>query len=357
MKNDSVYIENDEVNKNFIDKYINKFKRLINFNKKSRKSSKKEALSLEEAKKEFNEIKARKEKLESYEDELLKYDDEIMDMDYCVVTSNDLNSMINCKQDTLGKRFIKYDSVNIDSKALKVLMFFDKESIIKIEEVINKLDKNELNIEKTYKVSNFTVKNLCELEISFEDGKYQIKNITPYNKEILGTLNQITNNYEEYHLQNKEIRERFLKAFSDAKYELNIGSPWMNNYVVNDNLIAMMEALLKRGGIIKIIYGIAENSSIVNTKKDNYKNRNSDKIAEKLMETFSDYGASFKIKKVNSHNKLLICDEKYYMETSFNLLSFSGEYDENSKDIRDEGATYSSNIEVIKDLRNRYFNF
>ena len=155
-------------------------------------------------------------------------------------------------------------------------------------------------------------------------------------------------------MQGKEIRDKFIKAFSDAKYEFNIASPWMNNYVVNNDLINKMESLLIRGTSIKIAYGIEENS--YNSKMDN-KNTNSDRIAQKLKERFDIYGDKFTIKKVNSHNKLLICDESYYLETSFNLLSFAGEYDENSKDTRGEGATYSTNLEVIKDLRNRYFNF
>ncbi|EKQ58048.1 MULTISPECIES: hypothetical protein [unclassified Clostridium] len=361
MKDDLLYSKNKKTNskfsRNFLDKNIAKIKQLINH--RSENCNSKENLTLEYVKKEYEELKAKKEKLESYEDELLKYDDEIRDMDYCLLKANDLNSVISCKKDNLSKRFLKYKSINIDSKAINALMFFDKERVIRIEEVISKLNNNEILLEKTYKLNKFSIEEICDLYISYEDNQYQIKNVKPFDKTISGTLSEITNKYEEYHLQNKEIREKFIEAFSDSKYELNIASPWMNNYVVNDNLISMMENLLIKGGIIKIIYGIEENSSIYHIKKDNNRNKNmnSDRIAEKLKEKFKAYGDNFKIKKVNSHNKLLICDERYYMETSFNLLSFSGEYDENSKDVRDEGATYSTNIEVIKDLRNRYFNF
>ncbi|NRT71277.1 hypothetical protein [Clostridium beijerinckii] len=362
MKEDLLYSENRKDNRisllDIFTKNTIKFKNLIKY--KFKKSKKAEKLTLESAKKQFEELKAKKEELEKYENEFLKYDDQLKEMDYCLIKSNDLNSVISCKKESLSRRFFKYENVNIDSKAINALMFFGKESIIQIEETIGKLNKDEISIEKTYKLSKFRIKNICDLYISYEENKYVIKNIEPLDKEIYGTLNEITNKYEEYHLQNKEIRDKFIKAFSDAKYELNIASPWMNNYVVNNNLINMMENLLSRGGSIKIIYGIEENSSIYHIKKDSSnrsKNRNSDIIAERLKDRFKYYGENFKIKKVNSHNKLLICDEQYYMETSFNLLSFSGEYDENSKDIRDEGATYSTNIEVIKDLRNRYFDF
>lgn len=279
---------------------------------------------------------------------------EVKDIDYCLVNSSDLASAVNCKKESVSERFFKYKNVSFSNNSLNILMFMNRDNIIKIEEVIGKLDSNELLIEKNYKTNEFNIEKICKLHISYEDNKYIIKDIDAHDKELSGTLNEISNKYEEYHLQNKEIRDKFIKAFSDTKYELNIASPWMNNYVINDDLINNMQSLLIRGAAIKIIYGI-ENRSY-NSERDS-KNINSDRIAQKLKERFAHWGDKFKIKKVNSHNKLLICDESYYVETSFNLLSFAGEYDGDSRDVRDEGATYSTNLEVIKDLRNRYFNF
>lgn len=362
MKDDLVHSENKKRNnkfsRNLLSENLSKIRNIVNHRLRNLITKEKENLTLDIVKKQFEELKAKKVEFERYENELLKYDDEIKGMDYCLITSNDLNSVINCKRNSLAQRFLKYMNINLESKAINALMFFDKESLIKIEETIHKLDSDEILIEKTYELNKFNIEKICDLHISYEDKKYIIKDIEPFDKEIFVTLRGIANKYEEYHLQNKEIRDKFIKAFSEAKHELNIASPWMNNYVVNDDLIKMMESLLIRGGSIKIIYGIEENSSAHHFKKENNnKNKNSDRIAERLKDKFKDYGDRFKIKKVNSHNKLLICDESYYMETSFNLLSFSGEYDENSKDTRGEGATYSSNIEVIKDLRSRYFNF
>lgn len=362
MKDDLLYSEDNKINNKFLidilSEKADKIKKIINYKAKTFNGKEKENLKLELVKKQYEELKAKKEEFEKYEDELLKYDDELKDIDYCLIKGNDLNSVINCKKNNLSQRFLKYINVKLDNKAINTMIFFNKENIWIIEEIIRKLDRDEIYIEKTYKLSKFNIERVCDLYVSYENNKYVIKNIEPFDKELSGTLKEITNKYEEYHLQNKEIRDKFIEAFSDAKYELNIASPWMNNYVVNDKLINMMEKLLLRGGIIKIIYGIEENNSFSNYKRDsNNKNKNSDKIAEKLKEKFKCYNDNFKIKKVNSHNKLLICDESYYVETSFNLLSFSGEYDENSNDIRDEGATYSTNTEVIKDLRSRYFDF
>jgi hypothetical protein len=310
-------------------------------------------LSVDLIKKQYEELKAKKEEFEKYEEELLKYDDELVDIDYCLIKSNDLNSVVNCKRESLARRFSQYKNIIFSSNSINTLIFMNKESITEISRVIEKLDKNELLIEKTYKANEFTIKQICKLYMSYEDKKYIIKGIESFDKKISGTVNEMSNKYEEYHLKNKEIRDKFIKAFSETKYELDIASPWLNNYVVNEELINSMESLLIKGASIKIIYGIE--NKIYNS--EDIKNINSDKIVHKLQDRFNIYRDKFKIKKVNSHNKLLICDESYYIETSFNLLSFAGEYDKNSKDIRDEGATYSTNLEVIKDLRNRYFSF
>jgi hypothetical protein len=60
--------------------------------------------------------------------EELTDDDEIKDMDYCIIKSNDLNSVITCKKNSLSNRFLKYTNINVDSKAINALMFFDIES-------------------------------------------------------------------------------------------------------------------------------------------------------------------------------------------------------------------------------------
>ena len=330
---------------------IIELKKLFKYKSKDQKKSDK-GLSLELIKKQYEELKSKKDEFEKYEEELLKYDD-LKDIDYCLLKSNDLSSVVSCKKHYLSERFLKYKNIGFRNNSLSTLMFMNNESMSSIENILEKLDRNELVVEKTYKTSKFNIEKICNLYISYEDNKYIIKDIESFDREITGTINEMSNKHEEYHLQNKEIRDKFIKAFSEAKYELNIASPWMNNYVVNDNLINSMESLLIRGASIKIIYGI-ENKVY---SSEDIKNANSDRIVQKLKERFAIYEDKFKIKKVNSHNKLLICDESYYIETSFNLLSFAGEYDENSKDIRDEGATYSTNLEVIKDLRDRYFNF
>ena len=134
---------------------------------------KKESLTLESVKKQYEELKSKKEEFEKYEDDLLKYEDEIKDMDYCLIKSSDLTSAINCKKSSLSQRFLKYINVNLSINAINTLMFMDRESIIKIEDVISKLDSNEIFIEKTYKVNELNIKKICNLHISYEENKFK----------------------------------------------------------------------------------------------------------------------------------------------------------------------------------------
>lgn len=62
----------------------------------------------------------------------------------------------------------------------------------------------------------------------------------------------------------------------------------------------------------------------------------------------------FRIQKGNTHIKLLVCDDLYFIQGSFNFLSFDGIYTE---DTRTEIATYSESKREIEELRTAYFNF
>lgn len=45
------------------------------------------------------------------------------------------------------------------------------------------------------------------------------------------------------------------------------------------------------------------------------------------------------------------------IEGSYNFLSFAGEYNDKTKDNREEGATYCTNINMIEHLQKIYFDF
>jgi len=151
------------------------------------------------------------------------------------------------------------------------------------------------------------------------------------------------------HLKNVEIRDMFLRTFQYAEEEIDIISPWMNNAVVNDEFKERMQFAMDRGVIIKIKYGLKPNDSEYNISRS----VRSDKVAESLKNRFKKYyNSRLFIERDNIHYKLVLCDEKYKLEGSYNYLSFTGNYND---DTRKEGSPFGTNVEEIRQLRGDYF--
>lgn len=284
--------------------------------------------------------------------EFKKYKEELLRFDEIINKNNSFSVKdINNKKICIGKRLSQYSRVSISDKVLYTISFMDSSKTIKeIEDTIAKIDRGEVELKFNYFKSQYYIKDLCELYITNKNDNYIIEDIKVVDNNLNYIISIFSNNNEIVHLKNEEIRKKFIYAIDSASYELNIASPWMNDYVVNDNLISKMENCLKKGATIKIVYGIRDNSNSYGSNRSS----RSDEVANKLNERFRCYRDRFKIRKVNSHHKLLICDESFILEGSYNFLSFSGEYKD---DVRSEGATYNTDLNVIRELRNLYFNF
>lgn len=143
-------------------------------------------------------------------------------------------------------------------------------------------------------------------------------------------------------LKDEEIRAAFDEAVNTAKIELNVTAMKLNNYIA-DKYIPQLKKLLKAGVQIKILYGIGEEDSDENfwTKK----------IADKLKKIFRNY-PKFKMKRTDTHAKIFICNNKFFVLSSYNVLSKDGErYSFGEAGIR------SGNAELISHYRKEYFNF
>lgn len=152
------------------------------------------------------------------------------------------------------------------------------------------------------------------------------------------------------HLQNEEIRKMFLRSFIIVQDELDIISPWMNFSVVNEALINLMEAALRRGVKIRIIYGLLPNAD----GYDRARSDRSDMVAARLRERLAGYGDAFRVTRDNIHYKLVLCDEKFKLEGGYNYLSFTGDYSD--PNTRREGSPFGRDETEIRFLRKEYFS-
>lgn len=157
-------------------------------------------------------------------------------------------------------------------------------------------------------------------------------------------------------LENQELRQCLLETFNWAQREICIITPWISSWVVDPFMIDRMRRAMEKNVNICIVYGIGDISSMPRNKNaDNDRNKKTEVMAERLQKTFAQYGDRFRMQRQNTHAKLLICDDRYYVIGSYNFLSFDGDY---SKDnVRGEIGDYSENKELLAIYKKRHFNF
>ena len=192
-----------------------------------------------------------------------------------------------------------------------------------------------------------------------------LTNLSPRHQEILNELRtqklindklqseiqwHKDNSPQNYIVRNRTIRNEFDKALRESKTELDIISAWMNFDVVDESMQRQFENLLRRGVIIKIVYGIGDMSPDTVNKR----NRRTLNVAERLIQRFGNY-PNFKMKCTDTHEKLFICDERFYVLSSMNILSFKADY--NGDDNRKESGEASNNVALIREYRKLWFNF
>ena len=205
----------------------------------------------------------------------------------------------------------------------------------------------------------FDTADLCMVLGSNNFTEHELEQIENHCKGEIYFLNSDFEKAEEYidkdyskfpmHIKDADIKKAFLMAFDVAEEEIDIVSPWINRYVVNDSLLRKMEATLHRGVKIRIRYGIETGHDLF----DQTRSDRSDEVAEFLKMYFVDAGLNFRITRDNIHYKAIICDEKFYLEGSYNYLSFEGDYSVEGQ--RKEGTPFGRDITYLRILRQEYF--
>lgn len=203
----------------------------------------------------------------------------------------------------------------------------------------------EIDTEKTVQIEE--LQRLYENEIDKSNQLNRvIEDLQRTHQELGESLSAETNAM----LVNKKIVEAFDRALWEAKTELDIMSPWMNQHVVDELMIDRFRRLLERGVTIKILYGMEEHCG-----KD--KSISKGTIANKTKKTLKelkrnlDKYPNFITQQGNTHGKLFICDDAFYVISSFNILSYDGE------GTRGEIGEISQNQKNIKRYRKQFFDF
>lgn len=238
-------------------------------------------------------------------------------------------------------------------------------------EVISNLKQNYLkNVydiikEKGICFSPFDEKN----NSNYVDSEMQAQAILLYtdpNKNLHNHIDSPFLNYINQYVINhllltpKAHYELMLESLKSASSSIVIISPWIMDYVVNDNFIRLVEEAVARNVDIKIGFGYQGGKEITlgNIKEIIQKDYNQSFLkGEHKIEKIEQ--SIFNLKQVitNSlnyippiHTKLLLVDNKYLFISSHNWLSKIG------KNKRDEIGCMITEVETIGYLKERYIN-
>ena len=263
-----------------------------------------------------------------------------------IANTSDLPKKLNILNDRLNDISINlgdsnqqtqnnFDSINEKAEIIPDLTHQVKDLTKQIEGLTDKLKKSIINQgnfqEQTQK--NFNL--LSDLE----------KNIDSKFNETKQILNQIKPHKYELIYGRPNIRAKLRKSLKEANQNLIMVCPWVSQNAVDPYIQQDIQETLNRNQGVKIHIGWG---NLYDIEKSGIQSLQ-DLLTNNAISIFQKF-ERIQLKLLGTHEKFLICDDKWALITSYNFLSAS--------DFRREREiallTYDKNI--IADLINHYEN-
>lgn len=320
-------------------------------------SFKKEISDLYNDAKDFDEYKSQLQTIEGKLNEIGIYDLNGSNEDFLL--NSDISKLFQQRYNLIIKRLEeRYKNLAFSPQIHTILALLPPKTLLgEVEKAIGQMnvDINKLQISKPSTnsklrevVTDFGIFYIIiqgkVIYLNYLEASDKLKNVMAL-VEYIETMSILENSKI---LHNEEIRKILEESIRSAKHEVDIISPWANYQVMN-SLRNDFQSAINRGVIIKIVYGIGNFTSNNESGTDN-RNARTDKVMKEFYEQF-EQSNRFKIRKDNTHIKLLICDDSYYVQGSFNFLSYDG------SDDRNELAQYSEDRKLLAILKETYFAF
>lgn len=210
----------------------------------------------------------------------------------------------------IGKKINVMPTVEFNSK-------IDNKGTSLIDEVKIKEKIEEVHeIEETIKDIEIEVQNIESVDAE-SDEEYlsktmqidELKKKLELEKQKIVSAPKILNTYDH--------RPILIKALREAEKQVVIVSPWIRNDATDSELRGEIKRTMSRNVKVVICYGIANKiDDDVKYTVDVLNKLKEDKSIGKYLSI---------IKLGNTHEKVLVCDDKFTVITSFNWLSFKGD--------------------------------
>lgn len=204
-------------------------------------------------------------------------------------------------------------------------------------------------VEKLKKSVSVAHSELEDLKADLDESGSEKDRISVQEKieEVSERLNQSKSELQAFPVRQLEVYDHpplLQEAITDSQSRLMIISPWIRSGVVNRDFVQKFEHMLKRGVQAYIGYGIS--------KEEDVNRYSTDIQAEQYLKDLSKEYDNFSFLKLgDTHAKVLIMDDKFAVQSSFNWLSFRGDP---NKTFRDEAGAYITIPEYIEGLFDRY---
>jgi hypothetical protein len=148
-------------------------------------------------------------------------------------------------------------------------------------------------------------------------------------------------------IQTEQHRAVLQEAVLEARTELIVVSPWVTTAAVDGELVGWFEQALARSRELRIVvgYGIEQDTG----RKVDWKARDQRAALKRLNAIGQRYRGRLRTEEIGyTHEKVVICDRRYAIITSFNWLSFNPQP---GKAVRRETGTRVEDKAAVEDLR------
>lgn len=250
----------------------------------------------------------------------------------------------------LSKKYkkIQYSSESLEKMKILQPEIYSNEFLNFIEKLNSDIDSLNLTLLRKLGHTSFMEKNTSFGVVSLivENKKIYVHNIellekyekNPFVEKVTSEKIQKELN-NEYTIYGIDAKNKFHDLIRMADREILIASHLATNDVYAE-VIGMLEKAVKRGVVIKVLYGM---------------NGDKPEVAQRTLKVITNYksklGKNFIALKSNVFQEVCICDDDFFMSGNFGFLSYTN--DNKNKNIK-EYTTYSENQNDLKKIKKQF---
>ena len=168
-------------------------------------------------------------------------------------------------------------------------------------------ERERVELEQT--ITNLTARKV-ELQNDMRDSEQKLNELSQGETRLVKT---------------EEHRPLLLEAVRTATSELTIASAWINSRALDDELCKALAAAISNGVTVRIAWGLGTKTHGRESQRSRVKGDAAlDELKRRIPER---HRRRLIIKRMETHEKFVICDDKFCVSGSFNWLSYRGQVD------------------------------